>query len=86
VHIPRQARSSPREELGRLVVPSCPTALELTAADAAAAKTYVPGWLPAHDAGAPGDSRSHGSRLDGLDARALKPGPGPVRGLAPLSL
>lgn len=37
-----------REELGRLVVPSCPAAQPLTAADVDAAKAYVLGWLPAH--------------------------------------
>jgi len=40
-----------REELGRLVVPSCPAAQPLTAADVDAAKAYVLGWLPAHYSG-----------------------------------
>ena len=54
-HPPASALVAAREELGRLVVPSCPTALPLTAGDAAAAKAFVLGWLPAHYAGAPGD-------------------------------
>jgi hypothetical protein len=37
-----------RDELGRLVVPACPAALQLGAADVAAAKAYVLSWLPAH--------------------------------------
>ena len=40
-----------REELGRLVVPSCPAAQPLTAADVDAAKAYVLDWLPAHYSG-----------------------------------
>lgn len=40
-----------REELGRLVVPSCPAALPLTTADVAAATAYVLDWLPAHYSG-----------------------------------
>jgi hypothetical protein len=40
-----------REELGRLVVPSCPMAMQLTPADVAAAKAYVLNWLPAHYSG-----------------------------------
>lgn len=40
-----------REELGRLVVPSCPEALPLMASDVATAKAYVLGWLPAHYSG-----------------------------------
>ena len=40
-----------REELGRLVVPSCPAAETLTAADVAAAKAHVLNWLPAHYSG-----------------------------------
>jgi hypothetical protein len=40
-----------REELGRLIVPSCPQAAPLTSADVAAAKAYVLGWLPAHYSG-----------------------------------
>jgi len=42
-----------REELGRLVVPSCPVAIPLTAARGAAA--YVLRWLPAHYFGDPRD-------------------------------
>jgi hypothetical protein len=44
-----------REELGRLVVPSCPAALPLTAADPTAAKRYVLRWLPSHYAGDPSE-------------------------------
>jgi len=44
-----------REELGRLVVPSCPQAQPLAAADVAAAKAYVLDWLPAHYPGAASD-------------------------------
>jgi hypothetical protein len=40
-----------REELGRLVVPSCPAAQSLTKADVAAAKRYLLRWLPAHYGG-----------------------------------
>jgi hypothetical protein len=40
-----------REELGRLVVPSCPEAEPLTAADVTHAQAYVLGWLPAHYSG-----------------------------------
>jgi hypothetical protein len=54
-HPSASALVAAREELGRLVVPSCPAALRLTAADAAIAKAFVLGWLPAHYAGAPGD-------------------------------
>ncbi len=42
-----------REELGRLVVPSCPAAQPLAAADVEAAKRHVLAWLPAHY---PGDA------------------------------
>jgi hypothetical protein len=42
------AETAAREELDRLVVPSCPDALPLTTADRAAAKRYVLSWLPAH--------------------------------------
>jgi hypothetical protein len=44
-----------REELGRLVVPSCPAARPLHAGDAAAAMAYVLRWLPAHYTGNPAD-------------------------------
>jgi hypothetical protein len=44
-----------REELGWLVVPSCPAALPVAAKDAAAAKAYVLRWLPAHYPGSPRD-------------------------------
>jgi hypothetical protein len=54
-HPPASALVAAREELGRLVVPSCPAALRLTAADAAAAKAFVLRWLPAHYAGPAGD-------------------------------
>lgn len=40
-----------REELGRLVVPSCPEAQPLRAADVSSAKAYVLDWLPAHYSG-----------------------------------
>lgn len=40
-----------REELGRLVVPACPAALPLAAADTGAAKAYVLRWLPSHYSG-----------------------------------
>ena len=53
---PGQAElAAAREELGRLVVPSCPAALPLKPADAAAAQAYVLRWLPAHYFGAPSD-------------------------------
>lgn len=54
-HPSASALVAAREELGRLVVPSCPAALRLTAADAALAKAFVLGWLPAHYAGPQGD-------------------------------
>jgi hypothetical protein len=44
-----------REELGRLVVPSCPAARPARAADAAAAIHYVFRWLPANYAGPASD-------------------------------
>jgi hypothetical protein len=49
------ALAAAREELGRLVVPSCPAALPVAARDAAAAKAYVLRWLPAHYPGSPRD-------------------------------
>jgi hypothetical protein len=53
---PGQAElAAAREELGRLVVPSCPNARRLTAQDVAAAKAYVLRWLPAHYDGQPRD-------------------------------
>ncbi|HET7572973.1 MAG TPA: hypothetical protein VFJ77_09960 [Gaiellaceae bacterium] len=45
-----------REELGRLVVPACPSAHPLTAADVDAAKRYVLAWLPAHYQGDPSET------------------------------
>jgi len=44
-----------REELGLLVVPSCPAARPLTVGDVAAAKAYVLNWLPAHYSGGASD-------------------------------
>jgi hypothetical protein len=40
-----------REELGRLVVPACPTAQPLVAGDVDAAKAFLLAWLPAHYSG-----------------------------------
>jgi hypothetical protein len=45
-----------REELGRLVVPSCPNAQELQAGDTATATRYLLSWLPAHYAGDAGET------------------------------
>ncbi|MGH2935227.1 MAG: hypothetical protein ACRDL2_12055 [Gaiellaceae bacterium] len=44
-----------REELGRLVVPSCPSARPVSPADVAAAIHYVLRWLPAHYPGPQSD-------------------------------
>lgn len=44
-----------REELGRIVVPTCPVALRVSPADAAAAIHSVLDWLPAHYPGKPSD-------------------------------
>jgi hypothetical protein len=52
---PVAAVAAAREELGRLVVPSCPDALPLTAADVEAAKRYLFSWLPAHYQGTASD-------------------------------
>jgi hypothetical protein len=53
---PSQATlAAAREELGRLVVPACPDAQQLTKADVAAAKGYVLGWLPSHYRGDPSE-------------------------------
>jgi len=48
--------SAVRDELGRLVVPSCPTALPLRKHSAGAAAAYVRAWLPAHYPGRPSDA------------------------------
>ena len=45
-----------REELGRLVVPSCPDAQELQAGDPAIAVRYLLRWLPAHYTGDPAET------------------------------
>jgi hypothetical protein len=52
---PPSVLAAAREELGRLVVPSCPDAQPLTAADVAAAKAYVLAWLPGHYSGSASD-------------------------------
>jgi hypothetical protein len=44
-----------REELGRLVVPTCPLTGQASPAEAAAAIHAVLGWLPAHYPGKPSD-------------------------------
>lgn len=43
------------QQLGRLVVPACPAALALTAADLPRAEAFVLEWLPAHYAEDPAD-------------------------------
>jgi hypothetical protein len=69
------SEAAAREELGRLVVPSCPAALPLPrggsrltkrariAAETAAAEAYVLGWLPAHYSG-------KASEVEGATGRA----------------
>jgi hypothetical protein len=47
--------ASAREELGNLVVPSCPAALPLQKPEAGAAAGFVRVWLPAHYPGQPSD-------------------------------
>lgn len=56
-----------REELGRLVVPSCPAALPVRPGDIVAAIRAVFRWLPAHYSGPPSDlvrasARAHRGR------------------------
>jgi len=48
--------SAVRDELGRLVIPSCPAALPLRKYSARAAAAYVRAWLPAHYPGKPSDT------------------------------
>ena len=47
-HPPAAGLVAAREELGRLVVPTCPAARPVSPADTAAAIHDVLGWLPAH--------------------------------------
>jgi hypothetical protein len=52
----KSSLAAAREELGRLVVPSCPAAQELQAGDVEAARRYVLSWLPAHYRGDPSET------------------------------
>jgi hypothetical protein len=54
-HPSASALVAAREELGRLVVPSCPVAQPISAADVASAKAHVLRRLPTHYSGNPSD-------------------------------